>query len=112
MIATRIALASPGQLSIDWDDGHKSTISLKTLRDNCPCASCKGETVLLRTYTPAPTPELPGKYALKSAEQVGYYALQLQWGDGHATGIYTWQLLRSLCECPLCLAPNEVSDVR
>ncbi|HTP80854.1 MAG TPA: DUF971 domain-containing protein [Bacteroidota bacterium] len=112
MIATRIALASPDQLSIDWDDGHKSVISLKSLRDRCPCASCRGETVLLRTYTPAPQPDLPGKYSLKSAEQVGYYALQLRWGDGHETGIYTWELLRSLCECPDCLSLRPPTGLR
>jgi len=43
-------------------------------------------------------PELPGKYVLKGAQQVGYYALQLFWGDGHQTGIYTWDKLKSLSE--------------
>jgi len=29
---------------------------------------------------------------------VGNYALQLTWGDRHATGIYTFRFLRSLAE--------------
>jgi DUF971 family protein len=102
MIPTQISLANPDQLSIKWDDGHASVISLRTLRDHCPCASCQGETVLLRTYAPAPQADLPGKYELTGARQVGHYALQISWGDGHTTGIYPWEVLRNLCECPEC----------
>ncbi len=90
------------QLSISWDDGHAGFIRLKTLRDECPCAACKGETVLLRTYTPSPQVELPGRNKLVSAQPVGAYALGVRWGDGHSTGIYTWEHLRSLCECETC----------
>jgi DUF971 family protein len=107
MVPTQIKLAKDektktDQLSLAWDDGHAGVISLKTLRDNCPCAGCRGETVLLKSYAPAPQPELPGKYRLVGAEPVGSYALGVSWGDGHRTGIYTWEYLRSLCECDLC----------
>ena len=51
---------------------------------------------------PKPNPS-PLKYSLVGASTVGSYAMQLQWGDGHSTGIYTWEHLRSLCECPECL---------
>jgi DUF971 family protein len=30
---------------------------------------------------------------------VGNYALQLNWSDGHNSGIYSWQFLRELCPC-------------
>jgi DUF971 family protein len=93
---TKISLSNPSELSFKWADGSETMIPLKVLRDNCPCASCQGETVLLRTYKPAEQPELPGKYVLKGAQQVGYYALQVYWGVGHQTGIYTWEKLRSL----------------
>ncbi|MBI3004376.1 MAG: DUF971 domain-containing protein [Ignavibacteriales bacterium] len=102
MTATQIKLDKLDELSVKWSDGHDSRITLRTLRDSCPCASCQGETVLLRTYEPLPSPELPGKYNLKQVQQVGHYAIQLFWADGHATGIYTWERLRSLCECPIC----------
>ena len=95
MIPTQIKL-NHDSLFIRWDDGSENTISIKKLRDACPCAGCRGETVLLKTYTPEPQPELPGKYELKNIQQVGHYAVQLTWGDGHATGIYPWQILRSL----------------
>lgn len=96
MIPIQITLSQPDTLSLKWDDGIVTEIPLRVLRDNCPCASCQGETVLLKTYTPTRQPELPGKYILKGAQQVGYYALQAVWGDGHQTGIYTWDKLRSL----------------
>jgi DUF971 family protein len=98
MAPIQVKLGSSDTLALKWDDGFDGIIPLRELRDKCPCASCQGETVLLRTYTPTLQPELPGKYELKKAEQVGHYALQLFWGDGHATGIYTWEKLRSLCE--------------
>ena len=103
LIPTQIILSSATELSIKWDDLHSSVISLRTLRDECPCAGCRGETVLLKTYKPRKQPDLPGKYSLKSIQQVGHYAIQISWGDGHSTGIYTWEQLRNLCECRICL---------
>src|SRR5512142_3410529 len=41
-------------IRLEWSDGKESIISLKTLRDACPCASCKGETVLFQHYAPPP----------------------------------------------------------
>jgi len=29
---------------------------------------------------------------------VGNHALKIHWDDGHTTGMYRWELLRSLCE--------------
>jgi DUF971 family protein len=29
---------------------------------------------------------------------VGHYALNIEWNDGHRTGIYPWSLLRDLCD--------------
>jgi DUF971 family protein len=39
---------------------------------------------------------------LVSVSQVGNYALNLVWKDGHQTGIYTFEFLRSLCACSEC----------
>jgi DUF971 family protein len=92
------------RVDLTWDDGHAGQVSLQTLRDACPCAGCTGETVLLHHYAPVPEADpSPLKYSLAGASTVGSYAMQLQWGDGHSTGIYTWEHLRSLCECPKCL---------
>jgi DUF971 family protein len=98
MIPTQIKLSSPDELSIKWGDGHASIISLHSLRDNCPCAGCQGETVLLKMYKPEPQQHLLGRYTLTGIQQVGHYAIQISWGDGHTTGIYTWEILRNLGE--------------
>ena len=82
-----------------WSDGREDIIRLQSIRDSCPCAACQGETVLFQTYTPQePKRDTPGRYDLKHAETVGVYALQLTWGDGHNTGIYTWEHLRELAD--------------
>jgi DUF971 family protein len=98
MIPKQVSLSKANELLLKWDDGTETAIPLRLLRDHCPCASCQGETVLLKSYKPQAQPELPGKYTLTKAEQVGHYALQVHWGDGHQTGIYTWEKLRSLSD--------------
>jgi DUF971 family protein len=46
----------------------------------------------------APLP--PGASSeLVGLEQVGSYALQPVWADGHSYGIYSWEYLRQLCPC-------------
>lgn len=99
---------TPTTVALTWSDGHASTISVQSLRDACPCAGCKGETVLLHTYIP-PEQDLatPGRYKLAGAAVVGNYALKLTWGDGHDMGMYTWEHLLSLCECPTCIEKNK-----
>jgi DUF971 family protein len=80
-------------------------MTMKALRDGCPCAGCNGETVLFQTYTPQePDARTPGRYDLKGVETVGGYALKFVWGDAHDMGLYTWEHLRSLCECVECTA--------
>lgn len=94
---------SSTELSLLWDDGHAGVVSVKTLRDACPCAGCQGETILGQHYGPSPVDyEAPGRYGLQGASPVGNYGLRLSWGDGHSDGIYNWEILRSLCECPEC----------
>lgn len=95
-------------LDLKWDDGHTGPVSLKTLRDACPCATCQGETVLLRHYAPVtPAADTPGRYRLTGAQTVGNYAMQFVWGDGHSEGIYAWDYLRTLCECNECRAARH-----
>jgi len=110
MYLKQLKRLSPDTLNLFWDDGHVSPVSLQALRDHCPCAGCQGESVLFRSYAaPAPDKGLPGRYVLQGAESVGNYAMKFNWGDGHDQGIYTWEHLRRLCECPECLnARTEV----
>ena len=97
MVPKTIKLKEKTSLEIIWEDGSKCNISLKYMRDECPCATCKGETVLLKTYRP-PVKKMitPEMYLIKNIETVGEYAIQITWQDGHNTGIYTYEYLQEL----------------
>ncbi|MGE5316188.1 MAG: gamma-butyrobetaine hydroxylase-like domain-containing protein [Acidobacteriota bacterium] len=98
MKPTSIKQAPDGIFTIAWDDGGLTHCTAKDLRDGCPCAECKGETILLHTYAPVEKPMQPGHYDITSMAPVGSYALQIIWGDGHANGLYSWDYLRRLTE--------------
>lgn len=84
-------------LLIKWDESAESKIGLKYLRNECPCANCKGETVLLKTFRP-PKPSMLSQemYMIQNIQLVGGYAIQITWKDGHNTGIYSWEYLKKL----------------
>ncbi|UCH09667.1 MAG: DUF971 domain-containing protein [Fidelibacterota bacterium] len=91
-------------LAINWEDGHESFLSFQLLRDRCPCAACQGEPDLLgRVPSKIEVRETPAKsYELIRIYPVGHYAIQLEWADGHSTGIFAFDYLRGLCDCDLC----------
>ena len=104
MILKSLRQESPQKLLLQWDDGHVSPMTARTLRDHCPCAGCSGETILFQTYVPPePDVSVPGRYEVRSVTSVGSYALKFVWGDNHDLGIYSWEYLRSLCECEECM---------
>ena len=84
------------ELAIRWKDGGESYIRLETLRRCCPCAACSGEKDLLgQQYGGRPNLSA-NSFLLKSCSQVGGYGLQPEWGDGHSSGIFSYEYLRSL----------------
>jgi len=90
-----------GLLRIAWRDGHESLYELAALRPHCPCAMCQGEggrQGLVREDTVFSAEQT----TLVDMKEVGRYALQPVWSDGHDTGFYTFRLLRALCPCPTC----------
>lgn len=85
------------ELAVKWDDGRESFIPLEKLRRACPCAGCKGEMDVMGNLYRGPEKALtPRSYELKGIAPVGGYALQPQWGDGHSTGLYSFDYLREL----------------
>ncbi|MFC1484103.1 gamma-butyrobetaine hydroxylase-like domain-containing protein [Candidatus Neomarinimicrobiota bacterium] len=96
-------------LAITWEDGHESLLAYVPLRQACPCANCRGEPDLRGGIIPPAQPPDIGEQGHNLAEvmPIGHYGLQLIWGDGHATGIYSFEYLRSLCDCDRCLAERE-----
>jgi DUF971 family protein len=90
-----IDVTAAGELRIVWPGGVEATVPPARLRDLCPCAGCVEEGTGRKILDPATIPADIRPLALHA---VGNYAVQIQWSDGHSTGIYTWQLLRDACE--------------
>lgn len=78
-------------LELTFADGHRCAYPHEILRGYCPCAGCQGHSGTIAFVA-------GGNLELREIEPVGNYALGLTWGDGHATGIYTFRFLRGLCE--------------
>ena len=82
-------------LQLTWEDGVRTAVAARTLRQQCPCAACVDEWTHKRTLDPATvSPEV----TLKEVRPAGNYALQMQFTDGHNTGIFNWTTLRQLSE--------------
>ena len=79
----------PTEISVQADT------PLLFLRARCPCAGCVDEWSgkrLLNVTT------LRADIRPETLTEVGRYAVQVGWSDGHQTGIYSWELLRRLAE--------------
>ena len=86
-------------LAITWADGHASTYDVRALRLACGCAQCIDEWTSEATLDPA---SVPDDVAPVRIQPVGRYAIQIDWSDGHTTGIYPFRRLRELCGCDAC----------
>jgi DUF971 family protein len=123
--AVKIHVSTGAGVDITWADGHASHYDFTYLRDACPCATCNDErekkaaeetpaAKAARTSVapgaaplPASSPLLPmfkPKAKANSATSVGSYAIQINFSDGHNTGIYSYEQLRMICPCAACAA--------
>ncbi len=85
---------------IEWDTaGHEAWFPARALRLACPCAACVDEMSGRALLEPG---SIPGDIRPVSLALVGAYGLQVQWSDGHGTGIYTFERLLSSCPCDAC----------
>lgn len=85
----------PGGVRILWPGGPDVTIPFVRLRDACPCAECVDEHTGEKLLDPA---AIPPDIRPEQILQVGNYAVQIDWSDGHSTGIYSWRALREISE--------------
>jgi DUF971 family protein len=72
------------------------------LRWACPCAECRGEGFGTVGRLDRASELAPDELELETVALTGRYALQLGFKSGHATGIYTFRYLRSICPCAEC----------
>lgn len=86
-----------GTLFIKWDDGLESRMDARWLRARCPCAGCVEEWTGKRTVGDA---QVAPEVKPRGMVAVGNYAIQIDWSDGHNTGIYSWDYLLKLRNTP------------
>jgi DUF971 family protein len=97
MKPTSMKQRTPDSITITWDDGASFTPPLELIRKRCPCATCLHEASEQASEGLFPL-MLAGQTRLAAIEQSGRNAVIFVWGDGHRTGIYTWEYLRQLCD--------------
>jgi len=110
--SVKIHVSSGAGVDIGWAYGHASHFDFVYLRDHCPCATCNDERVKKDSMAESSPgfasstalPMFKPKPKAQSAQAVGQYAIQISFSDGHSTGIYSYDLLRSICPCSECAA--------
>ena len=87
------------QLHIEWSDGEARRYTVRELRERCPCATCREK----RNQPPQPanplqvlSPAETRPLKIAAMKPVGNYAYAIDFSDGHDTGIYTLEFLRTL----------------
>jgi DUF971 family protein len=111
--SVKIHVSTGKGVDITWGDGHASHFDFIYLRENCPCASCNDERDKKAAERPAPAnatapvassvlPMYKPKPGARSAQPVGHYAIKLDFTDGHSTGIFSYDYLRTMCPCEDC----------
>jgi DUF971 family protein len=105
-----VALAKHQQgreIEIHWTDGLVQRLAARELRQACPCATCREKRSAKRSPHPAGK-SLPPLTVLSDADlapmtvqgmaPVGGYAYNIQFSDGHASGLFTFEHLRGLSQ--------------
>ncbi len=82
-------------VEITWEDGARTTYTGEQLRWACPCAECRGEAGAPGRLSRVKTLS-DEELRIKDVTLVGQYALQIAFESGHATGLYSFSLLRRL----------------
>lgn len=88
-----------GTVRVKWIDGHEGLYAPRYLRANCRCAGCVEEWTGRRLVV---VDQIPTDIRPLRLSAVGTYAIHIEWSDGHDTGIYAFDLLRSICPCAGC----------
>lgn len=108
ILPTSIERTENNGLQIAWSDGEIRAYQAAELRDKCPCATCRekrsakpepkaGGMIELNVLSPAEAETISqGGVKVAGMNPVGSYAYNIEFSDGHNTGLFTFDLLRSL----------------
>jgi ATP-binding protein involved in chromosome partitioning len=90
---TKIEQRGPHTLGIVWADGAETGLDVRELRLACGCAQCVDEWSGAGRLDPS---AVPADVHPVKISGVGRYAIQIEWSDGHGSGIYPFRRLREL----------------
>ncbi len=82
---------SDSEISIVWSDETENKYNAAELRRACPCAGCVNEWTGEKMLKAENVAE---DLTFSSIAIVGRYALNFNFSDGHATGIFSFQFLK------------------
>ena len=86
------------ELAIVWDDGSESYIAQDALRAASPSAETAGERDVLGNLYGGESGKDYSNVEVLSWQFIGNYAVRFRFSDGHATGLYSYELLKKLGE--------------
>ena len=97
---TALKLTENRSVEITWSDGTTMIYPFGVLRNACPCATCREKKRaeaskpkgLLQVLSAAETVPL----AVTQMRPVGNYAYNINFSDGHSSGLFTMDLLREI----------------
>ncbi|MBL8963597.1 MAG: DUF971 domain-containing protein [Phycisphaeraceae bacterium] len=91
-------------LRVQWPDGSWSFYPVAYLRRLSPSADMRHLRERMSrnplTVLPASSASGSGALTITHAELVGHYAIKIVFSDGHSSGIYSWEYLRSIAPAP------------
>jgi len=83
-------------LALQWLDGDETYLEASKLRANSPSAENKGEVDIFGNVSGGEVPREHLDIKVLKFVQIGNYAIRIHFSDGHSTGIYSWDYLKSL----------------
>ena len=85
-------------LALAWESGEECFIECSYLRLHSPSAEQAGEKDIFGRISGGSSESDFSKVRILDFVRIGNYALRLRFSDGHNTGIYSWEILKSLAD--------------
>ena len=88
-------------IEINWSDGDHRSYQPRALREACPCAICREKKAAVQNANncsltlPVLSQAETGPLEILKMEPVGNYAYAIQFSDGHNSGIFSFDLLKT-----------------
>ena len=95
MQARSVNIADDGNsLDIEWQSGDRNLLDARQLWRDCPSAHAR------RRRMDRPDLRPDSNLRIVSVAPIGLYAINIEFSDGHARGIFPWPLLRQFATKP------------